>query len=69
MSDFCTLKKRRDETHNDTHQSLHAPVTRVPHHVNVLRVRCAFSCQVACAMGILTTGVDVPTTAANALTL
>ena len=64
------LSKRRDETHNDTHQSLLALVTCVPHHVNVLRVRCAFSCQVACAMGILTTGgVDVPTTAANALTL
>ena len=48
--DPCTVKKRRDETHNDTHQSLLALVTCVPIHVNVLRARCASSCHVACTM-------------------
>ena len=66
MSDFCTAKIGRDETHSDTHQSLLALLTCVPHHGNVLRARCASACHVAGAMGILTTcGVEVPTTAAR----
>ena len=50
VNDPCTVKKRRDETHNDTHQSLLALVTCVPNHVNVLRARCASSCHVSCTM-------------------